>query len=535
MLIQSLKKSTCLIGTLLVLFGFCSFLPVYSFHLSHRRSSWSSSQFYSQRTPSSFQQSYDVCILGGGISGLAAAITAASKHKQQSIVLLEAQSRPGGRVVSEYRNGYTLDIGYAVFVEKYPQSKNIFDYNSLQLKQYEPGALIKINNTNKRTDTGFARIADPLRQPSKMMDTILSPVGKVMDKIRLLPLFYYVKTKSIEEIFQDDESDTLSCLRNKYKFSQEMIQEFFEPFLKGIYFSPLDEQSSRMFHFVFKMFVEGAASLPTGGMQAISNQLMEKAMSMGVEIRLNHSVKNVSYDGANDVRNSGRVICDGGGGGYSVVMDKGGCIHAKSVICATDDMTAKRILTSVLGLDSLSLLELERQPQRSIGCMYYTFDGDTPVKDAVLILNGEGKESGPCLTVSFLHVVNESYAPANCGICSVSIPSEYMEQYIGPRRTEELDKVVRDQLASWWPDYDHDIRFKWKLEQLYDIQNAQPAQYFGPQPATVHGGRDPNKLQGVQLADGLFVCGDYMATATLNGAIESGVNAAEGALEFLNR
>jgi hypothetical protein len=71
------------------------------------------------------------------------------------------------------------------------------------------------------------------------------------------------------------------------------------------------------------------------------------------------------------------------------------------------------------------------------------------------------------------------------------------------------------------------------LEKIYDIKNAQPAQYFGPQPANFHGGRDPSQLQGKQLPEGLYVCGDYMATATLNGAIESGVNAATIAMNCL--
>jgi len=118
--------------------------------------------------------------------------------------------------------------------------------------------LIKLKN-------GLARVADPLRQPSKLLDAIASPVGTIRDKVRLAPLFFHVRTNTIEELFEEEEMDTLSCLRNKYKFSEKMIQEFFEPFLTGIYFSPLDEQSSRMFHFVFKMFSEGAGTLPTGG------------------------------------------------------------------------------------------------------------------------------------------------------------------------------------------------------------------------------------------------------------------------------
>jgi Flavin containing amine oxidoreductase. len=475
-----IKDSIRCLWSLALLFGFSSISSVSCFHLSsplpRPRNTWSQRSAAKSSKSCVDSDSYDLCIIGGGISGLAASITAATKNddatdKKPSIILLEAQSRPGGRVVSEYMNGYTLDVGYAVFVENYPQARKLFDYDALKLKQYEPGALIK------RKQGGFARIADPLRQPSKTMGTILSPVGKLMDKVRLLPLFYYVKTTSVEKIFQDEDMDTLSCLKNKYKFSDDIIQEFFEPFLKGIYFSSLDEQSSRMFHFVFKMFVDGAASLPTGGMQAVSNQLMEKAVSVGVEIRLNHGVKNVDHNGA---------------GTYDVMTNHGDCVRSKSVICATDYVAANGILSGIAGLDSLYRME-QQHPQRSIGCMYYTFTGDTPVKDAVLILNGEGHDSGPCLTVSFLHVVNDSYAPANGGICSVSIPSDYMEQFAG--RQEELDKLVRDQLGRWWPDCFHDIQHEWNLEKMYDIKNAQPAQYFGPQPANVHGGEIRHKFR----------------------------------------
>lgn len=61
------------------------------------------------------------------------------------------------------------------------------------------------------------------------------------------------------------------------------------------------------------------------------------------------------------------------------------------------------------------------------------------------------------------------------------------------------------------------------------IPNAQPAQYKGPFPASVNGGRPSNTFRNKELPTGIFVCGDHMATATLNGALESGVNAGKAA------
>lgn len=42
---------------------------------------------------------------------------------------------------------------------------------------------------------------------------------------------------------------------------------------QGIFLSPLREQSSRMFEFVFKMFAVGSASLPDGGMGQVPEQI----------------------------------------------------------------------------------------------------------------------------------------------------------------------------------------------------------------------------------------------------------------------
>jgi phytoene dehydrogenase-like protein len=90
---------------------------------------------------------------------------------------------------------------------------------------------------------------------------------------------------------------------------------------------------------------------------------------------------------------------------------------------------------------------------------------------------------------------------------------------------EELDQAVRKQLATWFPDFAKDILTKWQFRRMYKIDNAQPGQYMGPFPANVHGGRISSIYRGRKLPANVFVCGDHMSTATLNGALESGVNA----------
>jgi len=108
-------------------------------------------------------------------------------------------------------------------------------------------------------------------------------------------------------------------------------------------------------------------------------------------------------------------------------------------------------------------------------------------------------------------------------VCSVTVLSEAMNLY--KNRPDELDQAVRRQLGTWFVDQQSDIMDKWELKKIFYIPKAQPSQYNGPFPASFNGSRSSTNFYGKELPNGLFVCGDHMATATLNGAVESGVKA----------
>ncbi|KAL7511240.1 hypothetical protein ACHAXN_008669, partial [Cyclotella atomus] len=462
-------------------------------------------------------QSVDLCIIGGGISGLSAAITAASTKRNASITLLESSSNIGGRVRSDYTSdGYILDRGFAVFIEEYPMSQVLLDYNALGLRQFLPGARVKLCN-----DAKLAAVSDPLRRRRDIWKAVSSPVGSFNDKLRLAPLFYTVVTKSIEELFDMDEVDTLSCLRG-YGFSEEFIQSFFAPFLEGIYLTPLDKQSSRMFHFVFKMFTLGSVSLPKGGMQTVANQLGDKARSLGVDICCDASVCSIQQKD----------------GKFAVDINKASGTakrRAKSVVMATNERVANQLLSSFIETTTAPPLT-----QRTVACLYYAFPSPDPLLEPILILNGEGStkrnaRNHPINNVCFPSVVQSSYAPNGHELCSVSVLEKALSEYNGDY--EALDIDVRKQLASWFPEHASNILDTsiWVQKEIYVIEDAQPIHFNEENCANVNGGRDCTIFRGEQLPDGMYVCGDYMATSTLNGALESGVNAGNAAAKHLNK
>ncbi|KAL3758021.1 hypothetical protein ACHAWU_001413 [Discostella pseudostelligera] len=465
-----------------------------------------------------------------------------------SILLLESSSTLGGRVQSDITSdGYILDKGFAVFVEEYPTSKKLLDYDALGLRQFLPGARVKLGSADAPSSPSsslLACVSDPIRRPKDILKIMTSPVGSILDKLRLVPLFFILFTKSIEELFEMEESDTLSCLQSTYHFSEEFISTFFAPFLEGVYLAPLQEQSSRMFHFVMKMFTIGSVSLPKGGMQAVTNQLDEKARQLGVDIRLESRVISI----AECVTTQGR---SGGASGdptrFVVEVDstEGGkdLVKARYVIIATDVGVTRQLIP-----DSIS----SPPKQRSVGCIYYGFQSPAPLTDPILILNGEGSADNgsrrntkgyPINNVCFPSVVQTGYAPVGYDLCSVSILEDALAEYEKDDEHASLDGDVRKQLATWFPNYAIDIldEKKWVRKGVYVIPNAQPAHYHGGESknrngncyANVNGGLDCSTFQGMKLPHGMFVCGDHMATSSLNGALESGVNAGDSVANYL--
>ncbi|MFT4646774.1 MAG: protoporphyrinogen oxidase [Planctomycetota bacterium] len=227
------------------------------------------------------KSAYKIHIIGAGISGLIAA-QILENHGYHPIII-EASSTVGGRVKSDIVNGYTLDHGFQVLLTSYPAAKKYLNYEALDLQKLLPGATL-FKNGKAQT------IGDPLRSLSLLFPTLLSNVGTLSDKVKILKLNALLKKKKNALIFQTEEKTTLQYLKD-FGFSDDIITDFFKPFFSGIFLETELETSSRMFEFVYKMFGNGLAVIPKEGMQAIPNQL--KSNLKNTHFKFNSPVKEV--------------------------------------------------------------------------------------------------------------------------------------------------------------------------------------------------------------------------------------------------
>ncbi len=211
----------------------------------------------------------------------------------------------------------------------------------------------------------FHRLSDPWRRPLRALSGLFAPVGGVTDKLRVARLRRRVVSAPLSTIMSNPERPTREALEAD-GFSPEMIERFFRPFLGGIFLDRDLETSSRMFEFVFKMFSEGEAALPAGGMSAIPAQLAAE-LPPGT------------------IRPDARVVARDD---HALTLATGEVVPAKAVVVATDGTAAREL---VPGLPEVAW--------RSTVCVYYAAPA-APVREPILLLNGD--EPGPINNVCVL-------------------------------------------------------------------------------------------------------------------------------------
>jgi len=405
----------------------------------------------------------DALVIGAGLAGLACARRL--HERDLSVTVVEASDRVGGRARTETVDGFRLDRGFQVLLTAYPETQRELDYDALDLHAFRDGALVRYNGR-------FHRITDPRQHPLDAPQTLVSPIGTLADKVRVLRLQQSLTRQSIPQLMEREERTTIDVLRKRWGFSSSMIDRFFRPFFGGIFFDRTLEASSRMFEFVFKMFAEGRTVLPAGGIDQIPMQMRRHLPEDAV--RLNAQVESVDGD--------------------TVTLEDGETMEAENVVVATEAPEADRLVGDVTPTEG-----------RSTVCLYYAAR-QSPLDDSLLVLNGDGV--GPINNVAVPSDVAPGYAPDDRALVAAVVVGT------PPETNDALQRAVREQLIDWFGLE----AGGWTHLQTQHIPYALPEQappFLSP----------PRKA--VRRRPGLYVCGDHRRTASLNGAIAAGRAAAD--------
>jgi len=412
----------------------------------------------------------DVLIIGAGLAGLCCALRL--HQSGVSFQVLEASDGVGGRVRTDKVEGFLLDRGFQVLLTAYPEARQILDYQTLDLRAFYPGALIRWGGR-------FHRFADPWRLPFDGIRGVLSPIGTFGDKLRVPRLRRRVLKGTLFDLYDRGETTTLQALQ-KMGFSVNIINRFFKPFIGGVFLDGSLGVSSRMFEFCFRTFALGDNVLPSGGMGAIPQQIASRLPDGSIRTK-------VHVDS----------IFEGG-----VQLAGGEKIGAQAVVIATEGPETARLL----GEENVA-------GSRGVTCLYFDA-AETPLAEPTLVLNGEGR--GPVNNLCFPSAVAPSYAPEGRTLISVTVLGN------PEQNDQQLETAVRAQLTEWFGSR----ASSWHHLRTYRILHALPMQ-IPPVSNPIS--------RSHQIRPDLFVCGEYHSVASIQWAMVSGRQGAEAVIKTLSR
>lgn len=461
----------------------------------------------------------DVIIVGGGLAGLTAAQQLLRSGK--SVLLLEADETVGGKVKTDVVEGFLLDHGFQVYLTSYETASEVIPVENLQLRCFEPGARVRVGNA-------WYCVQDPLRLPPRkrigaIWQTLTAPIATFEDLWVLWNYRQGILKRASKDVLHKSKGATLEHLRS-LGFSERLIQRFFRPFLGGIFlggvFAPeksaekssekssgrngeidglLTMDAGRM-EFVFREMSRGFAALPAHGMGAIP-QLIAKELPSNV-LRCDTTVREI--------------------GPTEVVLSDGTKLSAKQVLLATEAGTAMRLLGERWSRWASTSCYCDQVPGKNLPhhstyCLYFSLDlNHVPTRDPILFLDGNPATKAWHINhVAFPSIVQPSYAPVGKVLASVNVLGKPSSQ------GEAFTKEVQLELEAW---FGWTVR-TWKHLRTYSIPRAfvQPSYPVPSEESFGFGMTD----------DGVYFCGDYTATSSIEGAIQSGKVAALKILEKL--
>lgn len=417
-----------------------------------------------------------IVIVGAGLAGLVCGRTL--QRAGHNVIILEASDGVGGRARSDKVKGFTLERGFQVLFTAYPAAKRQLDFKRLDLRYFDPGAII--SKDGKRYV-----LSDPLRNPTSLLSSALTPIITLKDKVKTGLLAVELLRKSIDQTIAGPDTTTEDFLRQK-GFSDKYINNFVRPFFGGVWLDDSLTTSAKAFKFDFKMLGQGGTVLPSGGVSRIPEQIAEELLTRQA-IRLNTKVAELVRD------DTGRYT--------GAKLESGETVTGDVVVIATPAPEATRLT----GLDTMP------KGQTSTINLYYS--GPAPLyKGKKLVLNANPRPFINNL-VQITNVLPDHAPPGQHLLsCTVlGVPDE-SDEALYQKGLTELARIFRGdaRAEAALPAY--------KPLALYRIPYSQFAQ-----PPAIH----PTLPDNRSGLPGLFFAAEFTEASSQNAAMISGEKAAK--------
>jgi len=412
----------------------------------------------------------DVCVVGGGIAGLAVAALLVAAGL--TVTVLEAQDRVGGRARDERIDGFTVSDGGHLLHTSWTALQRTVPPAGLALGGFAPGVRVFLDGRRMRFG------AAPIR-PQQAFSTLRTPIGSAADKARLSKLLYRLAAGGAERALAGPEQSSSDSFAVR-GYSVELVDRFLRPYLTGLAADEDLATSIRGADWLLRLLVRGRFAVPGEGVGAIARELVRR-LPQGT-LRLGTRVHSVRAD---------RVLCDAGE------------IRAGAVVVAADPYTAVELLPG-----------LHEPRMRAVTTLWHVTDdaGIPPDPERAPSVLVDGTAGSPVARTAVLSRAAPALAPPGRALVATTVFGDDGKQL------PALDRAVLDRLAEL---HGSTTRY-WETLDIRHVEHALVTMQ------TPH-----NFARPVRLIKGLYVCGDHRDLPNVEGALQSAHRAAAAVLEDL--
>jgi len=226
-------------------------------------------------------------VIGGGLAGLSAALTL--QNAGEEVEIFEGSDNVGGRLRSDYVDGFILDRGFQLINSGYPEIKSLGVVEEIDF--------VKSDRTiDIVTPFGVQSIGDPRLH---LLQGLRSPLGSFREKIAFLTFMGSRKLqgKNLEEALL--EEGTLNLYHNLLK-----------PFLTGVFLSSPAHVDAIYGQEIIKSFIVGDSGLPIAGVGVLAEAIAARIEN----IHLNSPISDLAqFDGrsiivATDYKSASKLL-----------------------------------------------------------------------------------------------------------------------------------------------------------------------------------------------------------------------------------
>ena len=448
-----------------------------------------------------------VVVVGAGIAGLGAAY-ALRKHGLE-VTVLEAASRPGGRVIREEVDGFYMDIGANVFLESYGTVRQLAEEIGVPLRRTP----VPINGGLYRKGKfhgfyGGDKLGNRLKTARTFLSFQLLSLGGLWQALKFVRM---LKARSDDLSFDDHtrmldldiEQTTTAFFESK--IGTEFLEQFIQPNLSSYTFGyPEEIGVAYAMAAAWNFGLNGVAwpCMPEGGPSVFVEALAracEESIQVSVPVE--------------------KIVIENGAARGAITA--AGLNEADAVICAT---TATKALEIMPGLPS-GIRDALRKVRYSQCCrVFYGADSSPFPEDWYAV--AFPRETGALMTgMSNSAVLAPETVPKGKALIDALVMGEQArelfalsDEYIGQRVLAEIRKYL--------PAMPHNPLFT----RVYRWKEAVCLAPGGMMTAL-------HRMRRRDLASvkGLFLAGEYMGIPSTNGALHSGINAADDCAAFVLR